>query len=253
MHGNASNEPGDGPEAAGRQASSSGMRWHRWLAMVLIIPVFAVLFVYAREHFTLEQLAAREQEWRDVQRQHPWLIFAGAFLLYTLATGLSLPIATTLTLAYAWYFGFWPALVLVNFASTAGATFAFLMSRLWLREAIRRRYHPLWEKIESHWLDEGPWYLLTLRVVPIFPFFVVNVLMGLTPIRTRTFWWVSQLGMLPATALYVYAGSSVPSLKTLAEEGAPSILNGRLFVALLLLGTFPLIARRLMNPTSRRS
>lgn len=223
--------------------TSSG---RRWLLLALFLVAATLLYFYARDRVTLQQLAVHEQQWREVQQQHPWLVYAAAFGIYAIATGLSLPIATTLTLAYAWYFGFWPALVLVNVASTAGATFAMLMSRYVLRETIRSRYRDAWIKMEERWKSEGPWYLLTLRLVPIFPFFLVNVLMGLTPIRVRTYWWVSQLGMLPATAVYTYAGSTVPSLKALANHGVPSILNARLAVALGLLGLFPLAARWLL-------
>ena len=93
---------------------------------------------------------------------------------------------------------------------------------------------------------EGAFYLFTLRLIPAVPFFVINVVMGLTPMKTRTFWWVSQIGMLAGTVVYVYAGSSVPDLATLAENGASGILTPQLFAAFCVLGLFPLAARRLL-------
>jgi len=139
----------------------------------------------------------------------------------------------------------------VSFASTSGATIAFLLSRHLFREAVVARFGPRLASFNEHLRTDGPFYLLGLRLLPLVPFFVINLVMGLTPMRARTFWWVSQLGMLPGTAVYVYAGSRVPSLAELAEHGVASVLSAgqllQLAIAFALLGTFPLIVKLLLE------
>jgi uncharacterized membrane protein YdjX (TVP38/TMEM64 family) len=196
---------------------------------------------------SLERWADREQAFRAVVDSAPLLAIAVAALVYVAVTGASVPGAAPLTLLYGWLFGFWVALPLVSCSSTAGATLAMLASRLLFREAVERRFAGRLDGVRAAMATEGPYYLFTLRLIPAVPFFAVNALMGLAPIRVRTYWWVSQLGMLPGTALYVYAGASVPSLRRLADEGvaavfAPGQLT-RLTLALALLGLFPWVAR----------
>ena len=179
------------------------------------------------------------------------MVFAIAFLFYVVAAGLSLPGATVLTLLYGWYFGFGAGIVLVSFSSTAGATLAFLLSRFLFRDAIQKRFGDRLVKFNESLEREGPFFLFTLRLIPAVPFFVINAVMGLTLIRTRTFWWVSQLGMLAGTVVYVYAGSRVPGLQTLADQGINAVFSPvqltQIVVALALLGTFPLAARWMMK------
>jgi uncharacterized membrane protein YdjX (TVP38/TMEM64 family) len=156
-----------------------------------------------------------------------------------------------LTLLFGWYFGFWRGLVLVSFASTAGATVAFFLSRYFFRDTIQKRFGDRLTAFNKALEREGAFYLFTLRLIPAIPFFVINVVMGLTPIRPRTYWWVSQVGMLPGTAVFVYAGSTVPNLTTLAEKGVGGILSPQLIVAFVLLGIFPLIVKKVMQRLSR--
>lgn len=207
----------------------------------------AVGFVLLRDFLTLESLAKQEAQLRDFQQRHPALSYGLAFAFYTTVTGLSLPGATVLTLAYGWFFGLVRGVVLVSFASTAGATLAFLLSRFLFRSSIQNRFGERLAKFNEMLARSGPFYLFTLRLVPAVPFFVVNAVMGLTPISALTFWWVSQLGMLPGTGVYVYAGTSVPSLQSLADGGIGSVYSAgqlsRLFVAFTLLGILPLIVR----------
>ncbi|MGE0608496.1 MAG: TVP38/TMEM64 family protein [Pirellulales bacterium] len=200
---------------------------------------------------SLAHLAQRESQLREFQQQHPWLVYGAAFLAYVAVTGLSLPGATVLTLLYGWYFGFLPGMVVVSFSSTAGATLAFLLSRFLFRDLIQQRFGERLAHFNQALERDGPFYLFSLRLIPAVPFFVINAVMGLTPIRVRTFWWVSQLGMLPGTAVYVYAGSRVPSLRTLADKGlndvfTPSQLT-QLVIAFAVLGLFPLAARKTMQ------
>jgi len=156
-----------------------------------------------------------------------------------------------LSLVYGWYFGFVPALVLVSFASTAGATVAFLTSRYLLRDSVHSKFGARLNSFNAHLEAEGAFYLFTLRLIPLVPFFVINLVMGLTPVKARTYWWVSQLGMLPGTAVYVYAGSRVPNLIELAEKGAAAVFSAsqllQLGIAFGLLGLFPLCVKSALS------
>ncbi len=204
---------------------------------------------------TLAHLAEQEAQLRSFQQQHPFLVYGVAFLVYVAVTGLSLPGAAAMTLVFGWYFGFWRAIVLVSFASTTGATLAFLLSRFLFRDAIQRRFGERLQSFNQALEKEGPFFLFTLRLIPAVPFFVINAVMGLTPIRARTFWWVSQLGMFPGTIVYVYAGSRVPHLRQLADEGIQAVFSPsqltQLLVAFALLGIFPFIVRFLVAAVVR--
>jgi len=223
--------------------------------LLFIAGSVVVAYTQFGDVLTLENLAREEAQLRSLQQQHPVLVYGAAFLLYVIITGLSLPGATVLTLTYGWYFGIMRGVIVVSFASTAGATLAFLMSRFLFRDAIQRRFGDRLEGFNQALEREGPFYLFTLRLIPAVPFFIINAVMGLTPIRTRTFWWVSQLGMLAGTAVYVYAGSSVPSLQTLADAGISAVFTAgqltQIVSAFVLLGLFPLVVRwvvKLVSP-----
>lgn len=217
------------------------------LVLVGILAVVVSLYVEYRDQLTLQSVAARESEFREFQRAHPVGVFAVAFVIYVAVTGLSLPGATVLTLAYGWFFGFWPALLLVSFASTSGATVAFLLSRYLLRDAIQNKFGNRLTKFNDALEREGAFYLFTLRLIPAVPFFVINAVMGLTPIRVWTYWWVSQVGMLAGTCVYVYAGSVIPTGEELANRGLSGILKPELVVAFVILGTFPLVVKKILG------
>ncbi len=229
--------------------SLSGNRhgWVKALVLIAIVGVIATVSIRYREVLTLENLSLYESQLRDAQQRRPLAVYGGAFLLYVLATGLSLPGAAVLTLAYGWYFGAAKGIPLVSFASTAGATLAFILSRYLFRDAIQRRFGDRLTSFNEALERDGPFFLFTLRLIPAVPFFVINAVMGLTPIRTWTFWWVSQLGMLAGTAVYVYAGASVPSLNRLADEGVGAVFSpaqlAQITGAFVLLGVFPLGVR----------
>ncbi len=201
-----------------RPQLSSGLLTRLALIAVLVV---AGGFIYWRfaDVLRLDYLAGRETELRQLQDLYPVRVFSAAFLLYVVVTALSLPFAALLSLVYGWYFGFLPGVVLVSFASTLGATMAFLLSRFLFRAAIERKFGERLRGFNEALAREGPFFLFTLRLIPAVPFFVINAVMGLTPIGAGTFWWVSQLGMLPGTLVYLYAGSRVPGLQTLAEQG----------------------------------
>lgn len=222
--------------------------------LILLVIVFCVtvagIFVF-KDSLSLESLSQRETQLREIQASWPVLVFGAAFGIYALATGFSIPGAAALTLVYGWYFGFWPTLVLVSFASTTGATMAFLMSRYFVSDWVQQRFGDRLKAFNQQLETDGVFYLFTLRLIPAVPFFVINLVMGLTPIRVRDYWWVSQIGMLPGTAVYVYAGSRVPNLSVLADEGIASVISpgqlGQLTFAFALLGVFPLIVRFIMS------
>ena len=215
--------------------------------LVIVFGVMLALYLQFGRALSLQTFAQQEAWLRNFQREHPLLVYGIAFLVYVLVTGSSFPGATGMTLAFGWYFGFLRALVLVSFASTAGATLAFLVSRYLFRDSIQRRFGDRLKSFNLSVEKEGPFFLFTLRFIPAVPFFVINAVMGLTPIRTRTFWWVSQLGMLPGTVVYVYAGSSVPDLQTLADQGIQAVFTPgqltQILIAFVILGLFPLLVR----------
>ena len=218
----------------------------RLVALMAIVAILGATW-WLGPQMSLARWAEREQAFRLLFEASPLAMVVVAAVVYVAITGASLPGAAPLTLVYGWLFGFWIALPLVSCSSTAGATLAMLASRWLFHDAVERRFAGRLAGFRAAVAREGPFYLFTLRLIPAVPFFAVNALMGLVPIRVRTFWWVSQLGMAPGTALYVYAGSSVPSLRRLADEGLAAVFApgqlARLTVALVLLGLFPWLAR----------
>ena len=231
----------------------SGQLWIK-LAVLAGVIAFAIFgYLQFGDQLSLKGLAEREADLREFQRHYPILVYGIAFAIYVTVTGLSLPGAAGLTLVYGWYFRLVPAVVLVSFASTTGATVAFLLSRYLFRDAIQAKFGDRLKTFNEALEREGAFYLFTLRLIVGVPFFVINVVMGLTPIRVPVYWVVSQLGMFPATVVYVYAGSSVPDLNTLAEKGAGGILSPQLLLAFALLGVFPLVVKKAMQSLTSKS
>ena len=173
----------------------------------------------------LETLQQRIGDLRQWYVNNPLLAGLVYFAGYVAVAALSLPGAAVMTLAGGALFGFWYALLLVSFASSIGATLAFLVSRVLLRGWVQKRFGRHLAAVNAGFEKDGSFYLFSLRLVPLFPFFLINLLMGLLPIRSWPFYWVSQLGMLPGTVVYVYAGSSVPSLQTLADQGIYAVFT----------------------------
>jgi len=209
-------------------------------------------YVQLSDILTLEYLATQEEALRNTQRLHPGLTALVAIVVYVTVTGLSIPGATVLSLLIGWFFGWLRGVILVSFASTAGATLAFLLSRYLFRTALQVKFSERLGLFNEALKREGPFFLLTLRLIPAVPYFVINVVMGLTPLKTSTFWWVSQLGMLPGTIVTLYAGSSMPTLAELAERGTRGILSFRMVAALTLLGMFPLLIRTTLSKFSSK-
>ncbi|WP_429209734.1 FAD-dependent oxidoreductase [Aeromonas veronii] len=198
-------------------------------------------------YLTLDALQAQQAavaQWVDSHFVSASLLFV---LIYVLSTALSLPGASLLTLGGSAVFGVAWGLLLVSFASTIGATLAFLSARFLLRDWVTARFGDKLATFQSGMAKEGAFYLLSLRLIPIFPFFLVNLLMGLTPIRVSTYYWVSQLGMLPGTFVYVLAGSELGQLTSTGN-----ILSPGLMVALTLLGLMPWLVKKLTTYLARR-
>jgi uncharacterized membrane protein YdjX (TVP38/TMEM64 family) len=230
---------------------SSRRAWSKLLVAALFIAVITGSAFFLGDD-QLSRLAQHELMLRQLRLEHPVLVYGVALFIYVLVTGLSIPAATALSLLYGWYFGFLRAVVVVSFGSTAGATLAFVTYRYLLRDLVQQRFEDRLRGFNREFEREGAFYLFTLRLLPVVPFFIVNALMGLTPIRIRTYWWVSQLGMLPGTLVWVYAGSVAPDLRTLAERGVQGLPMGKIAFSLTVLGLFPLVTRFIVRQFAKR-
>ncbi|MBM79481.1 MAG: TVP38/TMEM64 family protein [Planctomycetaceae bacterium] len=219
-----------------------GFTMGKLVVLMAVAALFAGLYYFYGDALNFENLSKHETELKRLRDENPALVYGGAFLLYVTVTAFSLPGAAVMTLAIGWYFGFARGLVLVSFASTIGATLAFLLSRYLLRDSIQAQFGDKLVAFNEALERDGAFYLFNLRLIPVVPFFVINVVMGLTPIRVWTYYWVSQIGMLAGTAVFVYAGSTI-SLEELAKDGYS---NPEMLVAFTLLGIFPLIVKGIM-------
>jgi uncharacterized membrane protein YdjX (TVP38/TMEM64 family) len=208
-----------------------------------------MIAVYYRfgDILTFDYLAYQESALRQFRTERPWLAVVAATFIYMAVAGLSIPGATVLTLVYGWYFGFWQGVIIVSIGSTGGATIAFLLTRYFFRDMVQRKFSSRLQSVQDAMQREGAFYLFSLRLMPAIPFFVINALMGLTRIRVATFWWISQIGMLPATVAYVYAGSQFPSLQKMASEGVGNVLSWQLLLAFAIIGILPLILKWMLG------
>ena len=208
------------------------------LLTVVVAAIFAILHFGLADALTLDALKARQAEFEALRAADPWRMLALFFLIYVAVTALSIPGAAILTLAAGALFGLLAGTILVSFASSIGATLAFLTARFIARGPVQARFGQRLQAIDDGIAKDGAFYLFTLRLVPVFPFFLVNLLMGLTGIRTRTFYWVSQVGMLAGTIVYVNAGTELGRIDALSDIVSPTLL-----LSFALLGIFPWIAR----------
>jgi uncharacterized membrane protein YdjX (TVP38/TMEM64 family) len=192
--------------------------------------------------FSLDYLKQSREQFQSLYEAHTFLVLGAYFLIYVTVAALGLPAATVVTLAGGALFGLWVGVVVVSLASTLGACLAFLVSRYVLRDSVRRRFGDKLSRIDRGVEEEGTFYLFTLRLIPIFPFFVVNALMGLTPMRLLSYAWVSQVGMLPATVVYVNAGKELGRLDSLSGLLSPSLI-----LSFAALGLFPLAVKKALG------
>ena len=220
----------------------------RKLIIFLLIFLISIFFVFDLNSYlsfqSLKSSLGQFETWRIDSPVLTGLIF---FLLYITVTSLSLPGAAAMTLASGALFGLLWGTIIVSFASSIGATFSFLVSRYLFRDSIQARFGDRLDIINNGILKDGNFYLFTLRLVPIFPFFIVNLLMGLTPIRTINYYWVSQVGMLAGTLVFVNAGTHLAKI-----SGLESIISPGLLISFTLLGVFPLFSRWILRFLQRR-
>ena len=215
----------------------------RIVVLLLIAGLIAAFFAFdLGRFFSLEYFKAQQQTITGWYRAHPAQTMAGFFLIYVAVTGLSLPGAAVMTLVAGALFGLVIGTLIVSFASTIGATLAFLSARFLLRDWVQQRFGDRLRAINDGIEKDGAFYLFTLRLVPAFPFFVINLLMGLTRLPARTFFGVSQIGMLAGTLVYVNAGTELAKIDSLR-----GILSPGLLISFTVLGLFPLIARRMLD------
>jgi pyruvate/2-oxoglutarate dehydrogenase complex dihydrolipoamide dehydrogenase (E3) component/uncharacterized membrane protein YdjX (TVP38/TMEM64 family) len=217
--------------------------------LLLLLAAAALAFFAAggQRYFSFEHVKAQQAAVQEWYHSHPWQTALGFFAFYVAVAGLSLPGAALMTLVAGAIFGLLWGTVIVSFASSAGATLALLASRFALRDWVQARLSRQLQGINRGMEREGAFYLFTLRLIPAVPFFVINLAMGLTPIRARTFYWVSQAGMLPGTLVYVNAGTQLGQIDSLR-----GILTWQLIGAFVLLGIFPLLAKRLLEAYKAR-
>ena len=213
------------------------------LFLILVLGLAAGLFFFfdLGQYLNLQTLKAQQASIEAFREARPVFAIALYFSIYVLVTALSLPGATLLTLAGGAIFGLLWGTIIISFASTAGATLAFLISRFLLRDWVKARFGQRLDAIDEGIRREGAFYLFTLRLVPVFPFFLLNLLFGLTGMKARTFYWVSQIGMLAGTVAYVNAGTQLAKIDSLAGIVSPALLG-----SFVLLGIFPLLARKIV-------
>ncbi len=224
------------------------MRTRRLLLLAALVGlVVAFVALDLGRELGLDALKARRDALQQAFAAHPWRTAGGFFAFYVVVTALSLPGAAVMSLAGGAIFGLWRGLVLVSLASTLGATLAFLSARFLLRDAVQARFGARLAPLNEGIRKDGTVYLLTLRLVPAFPFFLVNLAMGLTPIATWTFAWVSQVGMLLGTLVFVNAGTELAAVASPAD-----VLSPRLLLSFALLGLAPLVGRALADRARAR-
>ena len=212
------------------------------IILTVIVVLIGSFFIFdLGQYLTVSYLKSQQQVFNDYYQANRFSTLLIYFMLYILVTALSLPGATVMTLAGGALFGLWTAVVVVSFASSIGATLAFLVSRFLLRDWVQTKFGDKLQAINDGIEKEGAFYLFSLRLVPLFPFFVINLVMGLTPLKTSLYYIISQVGMLAGTFVYVNAGTQIGQL-----ESAGGILSSGLLISFALLGIFPLLAKRLL-------
>jgi uncharacterized membrane protein YdjX (TVP38/TMEM64 family) len=214
--------------------------------MVIIAAAAVLIAAYfildLGQFFNLAYLKESQEAFRALYAEHKTAVIAVYMGIYILVTALSLPGAVVMTLAGGALFGLIAGTVIVSFASTIGATFACFVSRYLLSDLVQAKFGERLSKIRTGIEREGPFYLFSLRLVPVFPFFIINLVMGLTTMRLATFYWVSQIGMLPGTIVYVNAGRELSRL-----DSVQGILSPGLISSFVLLGLFPIAVKKLLG------
>ncbi len=209
------------------------------IAIVIAVLIAVVLIFDLQHYLTLEYVKGQQQIFIEFYQSYTILAIATYFLTYVFVAALSIPGAAVMTLIGGALFGLVVGTVVISFASTIGASLAFIASRFFFKDYIQNKFGDKLEIINQGIKKEGGYYLFTLRLVPLFPFFLINLLMGLTPIRLVTFFLVSQVGMLPGTIVFVFAGTQLAQVNSMK-----SILSPGIIIAFTILGFFPLVSKK---------
>jgi uncharacterized membrane protein YdjX (TVP38/TMEM64 family) len=217
------------------------------LKKIAILIVFVGLIVAVKvfgidQYLTLSYLKGSLDSLKSLYANHSLMVITVYFVIYVLTTSLSLPGASPLGIAGGALFGFWTATIVVSFASTIGATLACLVSRFLLRDWIQNKFGDRVKKVNEGIEKEGSFYLFTLRLIPVFPFWLINLAMGLTKISLVKFYWVSQIGMLPGTMVFVNAGKELAKI-----ESIKGILSPGLIISFALIGIFPIAVKKILD------
>jgi len=213
-----------------------------YLLITIALSIGAFFYFDLHQLLTLDNLKSRQESIIAYRDDHPLLSTAIYALVYIAVTALSLPGATLLTLAGGAVFGLLWGTLIVSFASSMGATLAFLAARFLFRDAVNARFGHQLKDIDAGITRDGAFYLFTLRLVPLIPFFVINLVMGLTVLKTRTFYWISQIGMLAGTLVYVNAGTQLAKIESLSGILSPALVG-----SFALLGVFPILAKKIVE------
>lgn len=215
---------------------------------VVVIALIAAFFAFdLQQYFSLEYLKQQQGALNDLYSDKPLLVAGAYFIIYVVFAALALPAALILTLAGGAIFGFWTGFILVSFASSIGATIAFILTRYLFHDSIEAKFGDRLKAMNTGIEKEGAFYVFGMRLVPLFPFVMVNSLLALTKLKTWTFYWASQIGMLAGTAVYVNAGTQIAKIDSLAGIAEPKLL-----LSFALLGIFPIIAKTILNVLKSR-
>ena len=215
----------------------------KFIILLVVAALIGIFFAFdLHQYFTLSELKARQQAFEAFYTDHKAITIAIYMTVYIVMAALSLPGAAVMTLAGGALFGVWTGLIAVSFASTIGATLAFIVARFLLKDYVQNKFKDKLKAINDGIHRDGKFYLFTLRLVPIFPFFMINLAMALTPLRVGAFYLVSQIGMLPGTLVYVNAGTQLSKIDSLQ-----GILSPGLILSFVLLGIFPLLAKKIIE------
>ena len=218
--------------------------------LALLIPIAALVAAFfalgLHHHLTLDAFHASHETFDVWYEQRPWAVVGGYFAVFVLAT-LFLPIAALVTVVAGALFGFWKGALIASFAAAFSATLAFWLSRFILHDSIQRHFGGRLAAVNAGMAQDGAFYLFSMRLVPVIPFFIINLVMGLTPIKTHTFYWVTQLGMLAGILVYVNAGTQLAEVEHLSDIFSPALIG-----SLALLGVLPLLGKKVLGLIRRR-
>ena len=228
------------------------MTWKKLLLLAIVtVAAVAVLCLWV-PHWSLDAIAQHEQELRHYSREHPLLTGIAAFGLYYLLTSLAIPGTWTLSVVYGWLFGFWTATIEISLAATAGATTSMLLGRYLFRDLATAHFGHRLQAAEAELDRHGAQYVVMLRFLWMIPAFVVNVVMALTKIPVWTFWWATQIGLLPGICLHTLAGAQLKPLRQIAEEGLWGLFTPPMLAAFVALAVFPVAIKALSVWYQRR-